>query len=177
MSRISKQPIIIPPGVTVTRNGTDITITGPKGSLTRTFLPDISIEITPSEVIVSDTLKSIFTKALVGTYASHIKNMLQGVTEGFTKKLILEGVGFKVAVNGNSVDMALGFSHPVKMDIPTGITITAEKNVITITGFDKDQVGQCAAKLRSLKKPEPYKGKGMRYENEIIRRKEGKKNA
>ncbi len=103
--------------------------------------------------------------------------MFTGVTVGFTKKLILEGVGFKVAVNGNSVDMALGFSHPVKVEVPSGLVVTAEKNVITITGFNKDHVGQFAAKLRSLKKPEPYKGKGMRYEGEIIRRKEGKKNA
>jgi large subunit ribosomal protein L6 len=177
MSRISKQPIAIPSGVTVTRVGDDITITGSKGALTRTFLTDVSVEITPTEIIVTDPTGSIFTRALVGTYASHIKNMLTGVTVGFSKRLILEGVGFKVAVNGNSVDMALGFSHPVKVEIPSGLTITAEKNIITVSGYNKDLVGQFAAKLRSLKKPEPYKGKGMRYEGEIIRRKEGKKNA
>ncbi len=177
MSRISKQPIAIPAGVTVTRVGDDITITGPKGALTRTFLTDVSVEITPSEIIVTDPTGSIFTRALVGTYASHIKNMLTGVTAGFSKRLILEGVGFKVAVNGNSVDMALGFSHPVKVEILSGLTVTAEKNIITVSGYNKDLVGQFAAKLRSLKKPEPYKGKGMRYEGEIIRRKEGKKNA
>jgi len=177
MSRISKQPITIPAGVTFARTGNEITVTGPKGSLTRTFLSDVSVELTPTEVIVTDPSGSIFTKALVGTYASHIKNMLQGVTLGYSKKLILEGVGFKVAVNGNSVDMALGFSHPVKVEIPNGLMVTAEKNVITVSGFNKDLVGLFAAKLRSLKKPEPYKGKGMRYEGEIIRRKEGKKNA
>jgi len=176
MSRISKQPIVIPTGVTVIRNGKDITIAGAKGSLTRTFLPEIKIEISPTEIIVTNSEETIFTKALVGTYASHLKNMILGVTEGFTKKLILEGVGYKVAVNGNQIDMALGFSHPVKLEIPKGLTVTAEKNVTTITGFDKDLVGLFAAKLRSLKKPEPYKGKGMRYEGEIIRRKEGKKN-
>ncbi len=177
MSRISKQPIVIPAGVTVARNGEMITVTGTRGSLTRPFKDDISIEITPTEIQVSDTTHSIFTKALVGTYAAHLKNMIAGVTSGFEKKLILEGVGFKVAVNGNDIDMALGFSHPVKVAVPTGLTATAEKNLITISGVDKEIVGRFSAYLRSLKKPEPYKGKGMRYEKEIIRRKEGKRNA
>lgn len=177
MSRISKQPITIPTGVTVTRVNDMITVTGPKGSLTRPFKKDISIEISDSEIQVSDTTHSIFTKALVGTYASHLKNMIAGVVTAYEKKLILEGVGFKVAVNGNSVDMALGFSHPVKVEIPNGLTVTAEKNIISVSGIDKEAVGQFAAYLRSLKKPEPYKGKGMRYDTEIIRRKEGKKNA
>ncbi len=177
MSRISKQPIAIPAGVTIARSGEMITVTGPKGSLARQFRNDVSVEVAADLVTVSDPTQSIFTRALVGTYAAHIKNMIQGVTAGFTKKLILEGVGFKVAVNGNNVDMALGFSHPVKLEIPSELTVTAEKNIITVSGYNKDLVGQFAAKLRSLKKPEPYKGKGMRYEGEIIRRKEGKKNA
>jgi large subunit ribosomal protein L6 len=177
MSRISKQPIPIPAGVSVSRSADMITITGAKGSLTREFKKDIAIEITDSEIQVSDELHTIFTKALVGTYAAHIKNMITGVTSGYEKKLILEGVGFKVAVNGTDIDMSLGFSHPVKVATPSNLSVTAEKNLITVSGIDKDVVGQFAAYLRSLKKPEPYKGKGMRYEKEIIRRKEGKKNA
>jgi large subunit ribosomal protein L6 len=103
--------------------------------------------------------------------------MIAGVTEGFTKKLILEGVGFKSAVNGNMLDLALGFSHPVNLDIPSELTVTADKNIITITGIDKEKVGQFSAFVRSLKKPEPYKGKGFRYDDEVIRRKQGKKSA
>jgi large subunit ribosomal protein L6 len=103
--------------------------------------------------------------------------MIAGVTTGYEKKLILEGVGFKSAVSGNMLDLALGFSHPVKLEIPAGLTITAEKNVITISGIDKEQVGQFSAYVRSLKKPEPYKGKGFRYDDEVIRRKQGKKSA
>jgi large subunit ribosomal protein L6 len=177
MSRISKQPITIPAGVTVTQSGKNITVTGTRGSLSRIFTDAVTIEIRDNEIQVSDTQKSIYTRALVGTYAAHLKNMIAGVTAGFEKKLILEGVGFKVAVNGSDIDMSLGFSHPVKVAIPAGITATAEKNLITLSGNDKEVVGSFAAYLRSLKKPEPYKGKGMRYEKEIIRRKEGKRNA
>ncbi|MEK7068361.1 MAG: 50S ribosomal protein L6, partial [Patescibacteria group bacterium] len=116
-------------------------------------------------------------RALVGTYASHIRNMLQGVTAGFTKKLLVEGVGFKWDVQGKTVNLALGFSHPVKVAIPEGLTVTADKGALTIVGFDKELVGQFAANIRALKKPEPYKGKGIRYEGEVIRRKQGKKAA
>ncbi len=158
-------------------NGSTATIAGPKGSLTREFKSDISLEVIDNAVVLTDAANTNFSKALIGTYASHIKNMIQGVAEGFTKKLILEGVGYKVAVNGSDIDLALGFSRPVKVKVPEALTVTAEKNVITVTGINKEDVGQFAAKLRSLKKPEPYKGKGMRYEGEIIRRKEGKRNA
>jgi large subunit ribosomal protein L6 len=103
--------------------------------------------------------------------------MMEGVTKGFEKKLILEGVGYKSAVSGKNLDLALGFSHPVKIEIPEGLTVTADKNLITITGTDKELVGQFSAYVRSLKKPEPYKGKGFRYDNEVIRRKQGKKSA
>ena len=119
----------------------------------------------------------MFSRSLLGTYASHIKNMIVGVTTGYEKKLILEGVGFKSAVSGKSLDLALGFSHPVKVEIPEGLAVTADKNLITISGIDKEKVGQFSAYVRSLKKPEPYKGKGFRYDNEVIRRKQGKKSA
>ena len=116
-----------------------------------------------------------FSKSLWGTYASHIKNMIIGVQTPYQKKLILEGVGFKSEVKGKELNFSLGFSHPVIVSIPEGITATAEKNNITITGIDKELVGSFTAAVRALKKPEPYKGKGMRYENEVIRRKQGKK--
>ena len=115
------------------------------------------------------------TKALWGTYASHIKNMVQGVNDGFEKKLVLDGVGFKSQVNGNKLVLALGFSHPVEVDIPEGLNVEAVKNLLTITGIDKELVGSFSAKVRALKKPEPYKGKGFHYHDEIVRRKQGKK--
>ena len=118
---------------------------------------------------------TVFSRALIGTYASHIKNMVTGVTEGFEKKLIVEGVGFRSEVKGANLEMQLGFSHPVIMAIPEGITTTAEKNLITVTGIDKEKTMQFAAQIRAKKKPEPYKGKGIRYEGEIIRRKQGKR--
>ena len=116
-----------------------------------------------------------FSKSLWGTYASHLLNMIAGVQNPYQKKLILEGIGFKSEVKGKDLNLALGFSHPVIVKIPEGITATAEKNNITITGIDKELVGNFAASVRALKKPEPYKGKGMRYEGEVIRRKQGKK--
>jgi large subunit ribosomal protein L6 len=177
MSRLAKKPIEIPAGVTVSQDNRMLTITGPKGTLTREFRPEITIEIAGNEINVTLRAKDVFARSLLGTYASHIKNMIAGVTTGYEKKLILEGVGFKSAVVGNILDMALGFSHPVKVEIPAGITATAEKNLITITGIDKETVGQFSAYIRSLKKPEPYKGKGFRYDDEVIRRKQGKKSA
>lgn len=152
-----------------------LSVKGPKGSLDRMFRPDIAIMIEGNDIrlaLVKDTKE---TRALWGTYGSHIKNMIKGVNEGFEKKLILEGVGYKSQVNGNTLVLALGFSHPVNVEIPQGLTVKAEKNLITVSGIDKELVGSFAAKVRSLKKPEPYKGKGFRYEGEVIRRKQGKK--
>ncbi|MCR4310967.1 MAG: 50S ribosomal protein L6, partial [Candidatus Taylorbacteria bacterium] len=121
--------------------------------------------------------KDLTTLALWGTYAAHATNMVTGVSKGFEKKLILEGIGFKSEVKGTDLILNIGFSHPVKVPIPSGFTVKAEKGVITITGIDCEAVGQFAAKVRDLKKPEPYKGKGIRYETEIIKRKQGKKTA
>lgn len=179
MSRLAKQPIAIPNGVeaTIDANGYVI-IKGPKGELSRTFKTDvISIVIEDNAFVLGLVETSVFSKALIGTYASHLKNMIHGVNEGFEKKLIVEGVGFRSEVKGKELHMALGFSHPVIMEIPEGISATAEKNVITITGIDKERTNQFAAQIRAKKKPEPYKGKGIRYEGEIIRRKQGKKSA
>ncbi len=177
MSRLAKQPIEIPAGVSASISGEVITIKGPKGELSKSFKPLISIKLTDNTFVLENTGTDVFSRSLLGTYASHLKNMIEGVTTGYTKKLILEGVGFKSNVGGTSLDLALGFSHPVKLPIPAGLLVTAEKNNITITGADKESVGQFSAYVRSLKKPEPYKGKGFRYDGEVIRRKQGKKSA
>ena len=175
MSRIGKQEILIPAGVKVTQSNNIVTVVGPKGTLSRNFRDDIVITITDKVINLTIKRNDKFSQSLWGTYASHIKNMIKGVETPYQKKLILEGVGFKSEVKGKELHFALGFSHPVVVSIPEGITATAEKNNITVTGIDKELVGNFTASLRALKKPEPYKGKGMRYEGEVIRRKQGKK--
>jgi large subunit ribosomal protein L6 len=178
MSRIGKLVLSIPDGVTATVNGSVFSVKGPKGELTRDFRTDtITVVINGNEITFTKNVDTIESRAMWGTVASHVRNMLTGVTTGFTKKLILEGVGFKSEVKGNSLDLALGFSHPVKVQIPEGLTVTAEKNNITVTGSDKELVGSFTAGVRGMKKTEPYKGKGFRYDNEVIRRKQGKKSA
>ncbi len=177
MSRIGKQEIIIPAGVEVTKNGVVMTVKGSKGTLTKNFRDDITITIADKMITLAIQRNDKFSKSLWGTYASHIKNMIAGVETPYVKKLILEGVGFKSEVKGKELHLALGFSHPVIVKIPENLTVTAEKNNITVTGIDKEVVGSFTAELRSLKKPEPYKGKGFRYEDEVIRRKQGKKTA
>ncbi len=177
MSRIGKQEIQIPAGVEVKKEGVVLTVKGPKGTLTKNFRDDITIKIADKLITLDIKRNDKFSKSLWGTYASHIKNMIAGVQTPYSKKLILEGVGFKSEVKGKELVFALGFSHPVVVKIPEGITATAEKNNITITGIDKELVGSFTAAIRALKKPEPYKGKGMRYEGEVIRRKQGKKTA
>ncbi|MCX6751442.1 MAG: 50S ribosomal protein L6 [Candidatus Nomurabacteria bacterium] len=177
MSRIGKQEIQIPKGVQVTKNGDVLKVVGPKGTLTKTFRDDITFNIGEKIITLNIKRNDKFSKALWGTYASLIKNMIKGVETPYQKKLILEGVGFKSEVKGKEFVFALGFSHPVIVAIPEGITATAEKNNITISGIDKELVGSFTAAIRALKKPEPYKGKGMRYEDEVIRRKQGKKTA
>lgn len=177
MSRVGKQELIIPKGTEVTLTSGEISVKGPHGALTRTLLPDVVVTVSGDKVTAVPQNTSKFAYALWGTYMSHIKNMILGVNTPYVKKLILEGVGFKSEVKGDSLDLALGFSHPVKVPITKGLTVTAEKNNITITGIDKEMVGQFAAMVRALKKPEPYKGKGFRYDTEVIRRKQGKKSA
>ncbi len=177
MSRIGKQEIVIPAGVEVTKNGPVFTVKGPKGTLTKNFRDDVTINIADKMITLSIQRNDKFSKSLWGTYASHIKNMIVGVETPYVKKLILEGVGFKSEVKGKELHLALGFSHPVIVKIPENLTVTAEKNNISVTGIDKEVVGSFTAELRSMKKPEPYKGKGFRYEDEVIRRKQGKKTA
>jgi len=175
MSRIAKQPISLPTGVTVAVIGDEFKVKGPQGELTKRFKNDVKIVANDQTVQVSPAHKSITADVLSGTYASHLKNMIEGVTKGFEKKLLIEGVGYRYAVNGNNVKLDIGFSHSVEVPIPAGVKVVVEKSQMTITGIDKELVGEFAAKIRSLKKAEPYKGKGIRYVDEVVRRKQGKK--
>lgn len=178
MSRIGKQQITLPSKTEIIRDGIVLTVKGPLGTLSRDF-PHKEIDIVVENGVVSFVQKknTPFTRALWGTYASHVRNMVDGVNKPYEKKLIVEGVGFKADVKGNEIVMALGFSHPVTVTIPEGITVTSEKNTLTFSSIDKELIGRFAAKVRALKKPEPYKGKGIRYDGEVIRRKQGKKSA
>lgn len=175
MSRIAKKPIAVPEKTEITNVNGNVTVKGPLGTLTRYFKPVIGIEVTPEGIVLTPNNQTLETLALWGTYAAHLRNMLSGVNKPFEKKLIVEGIGYKSDVKGKELVMALGFSHPVKMTIPESLKVTADKNVITVSGLDVETVGQFVAKVRSQKKPEPYKGKGIRYDNEVIRRKQGKK--
>lgn len=177
MSRIGKKVISIGDKTTVTSVGSVFTVTGPLGTLTKTFKPDIEITVGDKAVTLVPKKTDGSTIALWGTYASHIINMVAGVTTPYVKKLIVEGIGYKSEVKGTNLVMALGFSHGVNIPIPEGLKVTAEKNIITITGSDKELVGAFAAHIRSHKVPEPYKGKGIRYEKEVVKRKQGKKSA
>ncbi len=177
MSRVGKQIITLPAKTDLTVSDGLIVVKGPEGEISRKIHPLVEVKIAEREVTVHPKRQTIESRALWGTFASHISNMVNGVNKPFEKKLILEGIGFKSEVRGNELVMALGFSHPVHVPIPADLKVTAEKNIITVSGIDKERVGGFAAKVRSLKKPEPYKGKGMRYEGEVIKRKQGKKSA
>ena len=179
MSRLGKKPIALPPGVTATLADGVLTMNGPKGELSRTFTDDITMTLGAGETGVEITLvparESNYTRALWGTYAAHLYNMIAGVTEGFTKKLEIEGVGYRAEVKNTVLALNIGFSHQVLIPIPQGVTVTVEKNVVTVSGIDKDVVGQFAAVVRLQKPPEPYKGKGIHYQGEYILRKQGKR--
>lgn len=175
MSRLAKKPILIPEKVTVTVTGSHVSVKGPLGEISRDFRPEVTITLENNTLTVAPKGTSIATKAHTGTTVAHLKNMIKGVATPFQKKLIVEGIGFKSEVKGKEIILSLGFSHQVKVVVPEGLTVTAEKNLITISGMNKESVGQFAAEIRDLKKPEPYKGKGIRYQTEVIRRKEGKK--
>lgn len=177
MSRLAKRPITIPAKTEVTISGGVVAVKGPKGALQKPLHRAVSVEVGADGVQVAQRGATQESRALVGTYASHIRNMIAGVNTGFSKKLLIEGVGFKWEVQGKNLNLSLGFSHPVKVAIPEGLTVTVDKGALTVSGFDKELVGQFAADIRALKKPEPYKGKGIRYEGEVVRRKQGKKAA
>jgi len=176
MSRIGKQTITIPEKTDVTKDGDFIKVKGPFGELSRGFKNDIEITLVGDGTISLKPLKNTpFLRALWGTYASHLINMIGGVNKPYEKKLVIEGVGYRSEMSGKTLVLNVGFSHQVKVEVPEGLTVTTEKNVITISGIDKELVGQFTASVRAVRKPEPYKGKGIRYENEVIRRKQGKK--
>ena len=174
MSRIGKLPIEIPSGVTITVDSDVIKVTGAKGELTVPHLSDVTVAVEDGVATVTRKDDERIAKAQHGLQRALLNNAVVGVTKGFEKKLEVNGVGFRVATSNNELDMALGFSHPVKYKAPAGVTITNDKMTITVTGIDKQQVGQVAAEIRSLKKPEPYKGKGIKYADEVILRKAGK---
>lgn len=177
MSRVGKQQLVIPSNTEVKFTEGILSVKGPLGTLEKSFSDHVDINIKDGIVTFLPKAMDPFSRAIWGTYASHVKNMIAGVNTPYVKKLILDGVGFKSEVKGSDLHLALGFSHPVVVAIPEGLTVTAEKNNITFTGINKELVGQFSAKIRALKKPEPYKGKGFHYSDEVIRRKAGKKTA
>lgn len=177
MSRIGKQSLNIPTGVEVTLSGNIVTVKGPKGTLSLTHHYEVSVKIEANEVSVQKIGKSKMAPALWGTTARLIRNMILGVTEGFSKQLELNGVGFRMALQGKKLVFALGFSHPVEVVIPEGVEAKIENNILSISGIDKQLVGQFTSEIKKLKPVEPYKGKGFRYVGEIVQKKEGKKSA
>ena len=177
MSRIAKKPITLPAKTEASFSAGVMTIKGPLGELKKNFRDDIKVTIENGTITLTQSHVSLQSNALWGTYASHIRNMIAGVHTPYEKKLIVEGIGFKADVKGKDLVMALGFSHPVIMTIPADLKVTTEKNNVTISGIDCEKVGQFAAVVRANKKPEPYLGKGIRYSDEVIRRKQGKKAA
>lgn len=174
MSRIGKEPIKIPSGVNITIDGNKVTVTGPKGELVHSVSDRVNLKIENDELNVTRIDNEKYSRADHGLYRTIIANMIEGVTNGFKKVLEVEGVGFKVSMNGKGLKMALGFSHDVIYDPKDGVELSVEENRITVSGIDKQKVGQAAAEIRQLKKPEPYKGKGIRYQGEHIIRKAGK---
>jgi large subunit ribosomal protein L6 len=175
MSKIGKQPIDIPVGIEVKLIDHAIVVKGPRGELMRNFSDGIDVKIEGNQIIVSLSGKMKKANALWGLTRALIFNMVKGAAEGFEKKLEIEGVGYKAVLQGTKLVLSLGFSHPVEFEFPKGIELKVEKNVISIFGADKELVGQVAANIRAFKKPEPYKGKGIRYQGEVVRRKAGKK--
>ena len=174
MSRIGKLPISIPSGVTITVDSDVITVVGSKGQLTVPHLSDVTVAIEDGSAIVTRKDDQRIAKAQHGLQRSLLNNAVDGVTKGFEKRLEVNGVGFRVGGGGQAIEMSLGFSHPVKYEAPTGVSLAVEKMNIIVSGIDKQAVGQVAAEIRSLKKPEPYKGKGIKYADEVVLRKAGK---
>jgi large subunit ribosomal protein L6 len=177
MSRIGKQPVQVPTGVTVELKGKELTVKGSKGEMKKEFHPKMTIEVKENEIVITrqDELKE--TRALHGLTRSLIANMVEGVTKGFEKKLEIVGVGYRAQTNKNKITLSLGYSHPIEYTAPEGIEFSQDeekKNIISIKGIDKQTVGEVAAKVRSYRKPEPYKGKGIKYIDEKIQRKAGK---
>lgn len=174
MSRVGKLPISVPSGVTITVDDTLVTVTGPKGTLSESMQPGVVVKQEGDEIVVTRISDEREHRAKHGLVRALINNMVVGVTKGFEKKLEVNGVGFKIAMEGQKLKMALGFSHDIYFQPPAGVTVSVDANNIVVTGISKQQVGQVAAEIRSFKKPEPYKGKGIKYVDERIIRKSGK---
>jgi len=175
MSRIGKKPIQIPEGVQVRIEDNEVFVKGPKGELSLKIQPGFKVEIKDQQISLSPTEITKKTKALWGLQRSLLYNMVEGVVKGYEKKLQLEGVGFRAEIKNNDLVLNVGFSHPVLVKKPEGIDFSVEKNIITVSGIDKQKVGEVAAKIRKIRPPEPYKGKGIRYVGEQVRKKLGKK--
>jgi large subunit ribosomal protein L6 len=175
MSRIGRMPIDVPSGVTVTIDGSDVLVKGPKGELSLTVAEPIQVALEENQVVVTRPNDERLAKSLHGLTRTLISNNIIGVTEGYEKKLEVVGTGYRVAAKGQSLELSLGFSHSVTVDPPEGISFAVEGNdKITVSGIDKQAVGEVAANIRKIRKPEPYKGKGVRYAGEVVRRKAGK---
>jgi large subunit ribosomal protein L6 len=176
MSRIGKAPIPVPSGVTVTINGEDVKVKGPKGELARRIRPEIKIKQEDGKLVVERSNDSRLVRSLHGLTRTLVANMVKGVTDGFTRNLEIVGVGYRAAVEGRKLVMQLGYSHPVEIEMPQGIDVAVDKKAttITISGYDKQMLGDVASDIRSRRPPEVYKGKGIKYQGEVIRRKAGK---
>ncbi|NNM83663.1 50S ribosomal protein L6 [Candidatus Parcubacteria bacterium] len=174
MSRLAKKPIAVGK-TTVSITGGMLSVKGTKGTLTKRVHPSVAITVDEQGVLITPKDRSRLAKQLTGTFASHVKNMVTGVEAPFVKKLILEGVGYRVELKGKQLILSIGFSHTVPLDIPEDVTVAVEKNTMTLASPNKESVGQFAADIRRRKPSEPYLGKGIRYEGEVIRRKQGKK--
>lgn len=177
MSRIGKLPVAVPEKVEVKVDGVQVAVKGPKGELQQAFTDNVKIELKDKEVFVTPVDESQKARAMWGTTRTLISNMIHGVTDGFTKSLEFNGVGYRASVSGNNLELSLGYSHPISYELPEGISAKVQKNVIEISGSSKELVGFVAAKVRSFRPPEPYKGKGVKYVDETIIRKAGKTGA
>jgi large subunit ribosomal protein L6 len=175
MSRLGKQPVTIPAGVEAKFENGVFSVKGPKGTLEKPFTKHVNVAIEDGAITLTPASDKDIAMALWGMYASHIHNMIHGVTEGFEKKLEIEGVGYRAEAQGQTLKLNVGFSHPVELVAPEGVSVVVEKNVITLQAADKEVLGQFAANVKKVRPPEPYKGKGIRYQGEFIIRKQGKK--
>nr|AKQ04362.1 50S ribosomal protein L6, large subunit ribosomal protein L6 [uncultured Microgenomates bacterium Rifle_16ft_4_minimus_5036] len=174
MSKIGRQPVLLPDSVSFTKEGSVLTVKGPKGELSIKLPRELEVEQKNSEIVVTPKKLSIKTNSLHGTYRSILFNMVCGVTQGWSKTLELVGTGYRAEVSGKTLSLTVGYSHPIKIEAPDGISFKVEKSDITVEGVDKVLVGEVSAKIRAVRPPEPYKGKGIRYKDEIVRRKAGK---
>ncbi len=174
MSRVGKKPIQIPQDIKVKIDGDTIHVEGKKGKLSYKFLPQVEVKQEGNELIITRKAEDRFSRAIHGTTRSLIANMIEGLSKGFEKKLEIVGTGYRAQVQSNKLILNLGYSHPIEYIPPKDINISVERNIITVSGYDKQKVGQVAAEIRAFRKPEPYKGKGIKYVDEVIRRKVGK---